>query len=59
MDVHEPEIRSYNMSQIKSKNTKPELQVCHFLHKQGFRYNLHAKYKGGILPGKQGIELTK
>ena len=23
-DVHTPEVRSYNMSQIKGKNTKPE-----------------------------------
>lgn len=25
VDVHEPEVRSYNMSQIKGKNTKPEM----------------------------------
>ncbi len=24
-DVHEPEIRSYNMSRIKGKDTKPEI----------------------------------
>ncbi|MCH8234465.1 MAG: hypothetical protein IIB82_17760 [Bacteroidetes bacterium] len=24
-DVHEPEVRSYNMNQIKGKDTKPEL----------------------------------
>jgi DNA mismatch endonuclease, patch repair protein len=59
MDVHEPEIRSYNMSRIRSKDTKPELQVRHFLHRQGFRYNLHGKYKGGILPGKPDIVLPK
>jgi DNA mismatch endonuclease, patch repair protein len=27
MDVHEPAIRSYNMSQIKGKDTKPEMLV--------------------------------
>ncbi len=25
-DVHEPEVRSYNMSRIRSKDTKPEQQ---------------------------------
>jgi DNA mismatch endonuclease (patch repair protein) len=46
-DVHEPEIRSYNMSQIRSKNTKPELVVRKFLHGNSFRYGLHTK----SLPG--------
>jgi DNA mismatch endonuclease, patch repair protein len=27
MDVHEPAIRCYNMSQIKGKDTKPEMLV--------------------------------
>jgi DNA mismatch endonuclease, patch repair protein len=30
-DVHTKEVRSYNMSQIRSKNTKPELVVRKFL----------------------------
>ena len=59
MDVHEPEIRSYNMSRIRSKDTKPEMMVRKFLHAQGFRYNLHGKYKGIILPGKPDIVLPK
>ncbi|HEY5510069.1 MAG TPA: hypothetical protein VIK10_03490 [Prolixibacteraceae bacterium] len=42
-DVHEPEVRSYNMSRIRSKDTKPELLVRKFLFKNGFRYRLHAK----------------
>lgn len=58
-DVHEPEVRSYNMSQIKGKNTKPEMVVRKWLHAQGFRYNLHGKYKGQILPGKPDIVLPK
>lgn len=29
-DVHPPKIRSYNMSRIKGKNTKPELLVRKF-----------------------------
>lgn len=55
MDVHEPEVRSYNMSQIKGKDTKPELLVRKFLYSKGFRYRLHAKN----LPGKPDIVLPK
>ena len=54
-DVHSPEKRSYNMSRIKSKNTKPELLVRQFLHANGFRYRLHVK----DLPGKPDIVLPK
>jgi DNA mismatch endonuclease (patch repair protein) len=54
-DVHSKEIRSYNMSRIKSKDTKPELLVRKFLHKNGFRYRLHIK----DMPGKPDIVLTK
>ena len=42
-DVHDKKTRSYNMSRIKGKNTKPELQVRKFLHANGFRYRLHVK----------------
>jgi DNA mismatch endonuclease (patch repair protein) len=55
MDVHEPEVRSYNMSQIKGKNTKPEILVRKFLFANGFRYKLHDKK----LPGKPDIVLPK
>lgn len=54
-DVHEPEIRSYNMSQIQAKDTKPEMIVRKFLHSNGFRYSLHKK---GLL-GKPGLVLPK
>ena len=54
-DVHEPEVRSYNMSQIKSKDTKPEILVRKFLHRNGFRYSLHSKK----LSGKPDIVLAK
>ena len=40
-DVHDKATRSYNMSQIRSRNTKPEMLVRKFLHAQGFRYTLH------------------
>jgi DNA mismatch endonuclease (patch repair protein) len=54
-DVHEPETRSYNMSQISGKDTKPEMLVRKFLHSNGFRYRLHAK----DLPGKPDLVLPK
>ena len=55
MDVHSKETRSYNMSRIRSKDTKPEMLVRRFLHKNGFRYRLHVK----DLPGKPDIVLAK
>ncbi len=54
-DVHSKETRSYNMSQIKSRNTKPEMLVKKFLHAHGFRYRLHVK----DLPGKPDLVLPK
>ncbi len=54
-DVHNLKTRSYNMSQIKSKNTKPELQVRKFLHHHGYRYRLH----NNKLPGKPDLVLKK
>ncbi len=54
-DVHDIKTRSYNMSRIKGKNTKPEMLVRKFLHANGFRYRLHVKN----LPGKPDIVLPK
>ena len=54
-DVHSKEIRSFNMSRIKGKDTKPEMLVRKFLFSQGFRYRLHDKK----LPGKPDIILPK
>ncbi len=54
-DVHSPEVRSFNMSRIKSKNTKPEILVRKFLFTKGFRYRLHSS----ILPGKPDLVLPK
>ncbi|QJW92471.1 DNA mismatch endonuclease Vsr (plasmid) [Spirosoma taeanense] len=54
-DVHTPEQRSFNMSRVKSKDTKPELMVRKFLHAHGFRYKLH----DNTLPGKPDIVLPK
>jgi DNA mismatch endonuclease, patch repair protein len=49
------ERRSWNMSRIKGKNTKPEMVVRSFLHAQGFRYRLHERK----LPGRPDIVLPK
>jgi DNA mismatch endonuclease (patch repair protein) len=49
------EKRSWNMSQIHSKDTKPELVVRNILFNSGFRYRLHKK----DLPGKPDIVLAK
>ncbi len=54
-DVHDTETRSYNMSRIKAKNTKPELLVRKFLFAHGFRYRLNVKE----LPGKPDLVLPK
>ena len=54
-DVHDKATRSYNMSQSRSGNTKPEILVRRFLHSQGFRFRLHDKK----LPGKPDIVLKK
>ncbi|RPI18644.1 MAG: DNA mismatch endonuclease Vsr [Ignavibacteriae bacterium] len=54
-DVHSKETRSYNMSMIRSKNTKPEMLIRSYLHRQGYRFRLHDKK----LPGKPDIVLPK
>lgn len=54
-DVHDKATRSYNMSRIKGKDTKPEMLVRKFLFSKGFRYRLHDKK----LPGKPDIVLPK
>ena len=54
-DVHDKETRSYNMSRIKNKNTKPEILVRKFLFSNGFRFRLNDKK----LPGKPDIVLPK
>ena len=54
-DVHSKATRSFNMSRIKGKDTKPEMLVRKFLHANGYRYKLHDK----TLPGKPDIVLPK
>ena len=47
--------RSWNMSRIRGKDTKPEIAVRKMLHAAGFRFRLHVKE----LPGKPDIVLPK
>ena len=54
-DVHSPETRSYNMSRIRGKDTKPEELIRKYLFSQGFRY----RKNDARLPGKPDIVLTK
>ena len=49
------EKRSWNMSRIRSKNTKPEMVVRSLLHRMGYRFRLHRK----DLVGKPDIVLPK
>ena len=55
MDVHTPAQRSFNMSRIRSRDTKPEHKVRSLLHKLGYRFRLHL----GNLPGCPDIVLPK
>lgn len=54
-DVHDKKTRSYNMSRIKGKNTKPEIIVRKYLFANGIRFLLHNKK----LPGKPDLTLSK
>ena len=55
VDVHDKETRSFNMSRIKAKDSKPEMLVRKFLFSRGFRYKLHDKN----LPGKPDLVFPK
>ncbi len=55
MDIISRAKRSWNMSRIRSKNTKPEIIVRSVLHKAGYRFRLHVN----ALPGKPDIVLAK
>ena len=54
-DVLTTEQRSYNMSCIRSKNTKPEEIVRKYLFSKGFRY----RKNDARLPGKPDVVLPK
>lgn len=50
-DKLSPEKRSLLMSQVRGKDTAPEMLVRSALHRDGYRYSLHRK----DLPGKPDI----
>lgn len=54
-DKHTREVRSYNMSRIRSKGTKPEEIVRKYLFSKGLRYRKNDKR----LPGCPDIVLPK
>lgn len=54
-DVLTPDQRRKNMSRIRGRDTKPELQVRHGLHARGLRYRLHDPR----LPGRPDLVLTR
>lgn len=54
-DNHSPQVRSYNMSRIRSADTKPEEIVRKHLFSKGFRYRKNDKR----YPGKPDIVLPK
>ncbi|HAN19793.1 MAG: very short patch repair endonuclease [Bacteroidetes bacterium GWC2_33_15] len=54
-DVHSKKVRSFNMSMIKGKNTKPEMIVRKFLFAHGFRFRIN----DNKLLGKPDIVLPK
>ncbi|MBI1314437.1 DNA mismatch endonuclease Vsr [bacterium] len=53
MDRLSKQHRSWNMSRIRGKDTKPEMRVRSLLHRMGFRFRLHRR----DLPGKPDIVL--
>ena len=58
VDIVSEEQRSYNMSRIRSKHTKPELAVRSMLHRLGYRFTVNGP-KNKQLPGKPDIVLPK
>lgn len=53
VDVHTVQQRSFNMSRIRSRNTRPELIVRSLVHQLGFRFRLHRR----DLPGTPDLVL--
>lgn len=59
MDVFTPRQRSRCMSQIRAKDTKPELIVRRIVHAMGYRFRLHRRDLPGkpdlVFPGRRKI----
>lgn len=54
MDLLTKERRSWNMSRISGKSTRPELTVRALLHQRGLRFRIHAQ-----IPGTPDIVLSR
>lgn len=54
-DVLTPQQRSFNMSRIRSRDTRPEMIVRSIVHRLGYRYRLHKS----DLPGKPDLVLVR
>src|SRR5690606_29177089 len=54
-DVVDAATRSRMMSGIRGQNTRPEMVVRRYLHRQGFRYRIHDRR----LPGRPDIVLPR
>lgn len=61
-DVHSPERRSFNMSRIRGRDTKPEMLIRRGLHARGFRFRLYARDLPGrpdlVFPGRRAAILV-
>ncbi|MCK4659492.1 MAG: very short patch repair endonuclease, partial [Phycisphaerae bacterium] len=59
VDVLTAEQRSYCMSRIRGKDTKPEMTVRRVVHGLGYRYRLHDRRLPGspdlVFPGRRKI----
>lgn len=54
-DVFSKEKRSWIMSRVKGRDTKPEILVRSFLHRMGYRFRIHRR----DLPGNPDIVLPR
>lgn len=54
-DVYSKEKRSWIMSRVKGRDTKPEILVRSLVHRMGFRFRMHRR----DLPGNPDIVLTR
>lgn len=59
MDRLTPDRRSWLMSRVSSKNTKPEIAVRRLVFAMGYRYRLHSKHLPGcpdlVFPGRKKV----
>lgn len=54
-DVFSKEKRSWIMSRVKGRDTRPEIRVRSFVHRMGFRFRIHRR----DLPGNPDIVLPR